>query len=401
MEVKKLNQPSNSKYRQTEVGLIPTDWDINNIGNVCQIFGRIGFRGYTAADIVGKGKGAITISPSNIRDNQMDFSNCTYISWFKYEESPEIKIFNGDILLVKTGSTFGKTALVINLNEKATINPQLVVLKNFLIDNSYLSYVMGFKIVQDQIRSTIVGGAIPTLSQQQISNFQIPLPPTLTEQRAIATALSDVDRLLSAYDQLIAKKKAIKLGAMQELLTGKRRLEGFEGEWEPVKLGEVLKVRHGKSQHEVSDKNGVYPILATGGQIGWANTFIYNRPSVLIGRKGTIDVPQYMDTPFWCVDTLFFTEVSDRAVPKFLFYRFCLINWYNYNEASGVPSLNASTIENIEIYFPIDKTEQGSIVSILIDMDAEITALEQQRDKYKAVKQGMMQELLTGRTRLV
>jgi type I restriction enzyme S subunit len=116
------------------------------------------------------------------------------------------------------------------------------------------------------------------------------------------------------------------------------------------KLGEVLKVRHGKSQHDVVDQNGEIPILGTGGEIGRTKTYLYDKPSVLIGRKGTIDIPQYMDIPFWTIDTLFYTEILTNAFPKFIFYRFNLIDWYSYNEASGVPSLNAKTIENIEVH---------------------------------------------------
>ena len=107
-----------------------------------------------------------------------------------------------------------------------------------------------------------------------------------------------------------------------------------------------------------------------------------------------------MDSPFWTVDTLFYTEVSSRACSKFLYYQFLLIDWYAYNEASGVPSLNASTIENIEIQVP-DLSEQSAIATVLSDMDTELAALESRRDKTRALKQGMMQELLTGRIRLV
>ncbi len=166
-------------YKQTEVGVIPADWTITRIGQVCQIFGRIGFRGYTVTDIVKEGNGAIAISPSNIRNNKTDFTNCTYISWDKYEESPEIKIFNGDILVVKTGSTFGKTAIVQHLPANATLNPQIVVLKKIKIDNFFLGYMMGFKIIQNQISTAVVGGALPTLSQKLVSQFFIPLPPPL------------------------------------------------------------------------------------------------------------------------------------------------------------------------------------------------------------------------------
>jgi len=166
--------------------ILPDGWQIVSIGEISQIYGRIGFRGYTINDIVREGQGAITISPSNMFDGKIKFEKNTYISWFKYEESPEIKIYNGDVLIVKTGSTVGKTALVVNLKVKATLNPQVVVLKKITINNVYLSYVVGFKHVQRQIAASIVGGAIPTLSQKQVMGYKIPNPP-LPEQTAIAT----------------------------------------------------------------------------------------------------------------------------------------------------------------------------------------------------------------------
>lgn len=220
-----------NKYKETEIGIIPEDWDLKQIGDVCQIFGRIGFRGYTVNDIVRSTEGAVTISPSNIQDGKMDFAKCTYISWFKYEESPEIKIFNGDILLVKTGSTFGKTAIVSGLKEKATVNPQIVVLKKITIDNYFLGYLIGFEVVQNQIKTSIVGGAIPTLSQKQVASFLIPLPPTKEEQIAISNCLTDIDQLINSLEKLIIKKRSIKQGAMQELLSGKKRLPGFKDAW--------------------------------------------------------------------------------------------------------------------------------------------------------------------------
>lgn len=143
-----------------------------------------------------------------------------------------------------------------------------------------------------------------------------------------------------------------------------------------------------------------YPILATGGQIGTARSALYDKPSVLIGRKGTINQPQYMDTPFWTVDTLFYSAIRGDNSAKFLYYRFCLIEWMQFNEASGVPSLNARTIENIEIDCPAP-AEQTAIAVALSDMDAELSALVARRHKTRDLKQAMMQELLTGRIRLV
>lgn len=246
--------------------------------------------------------------------------------------------------------------------------------------------------------------------------------PCKKEQTAIANAISDVDALLTELEKLIAKKQAIKTATMQQLLTGKTRLPEFAyykdgdkqgqpigtkpselGEipedWGVEAFGQVMCIRHGKDQKAIQVSDGFYPIFGTGGKIGTTNVPLYDKPSVMIGRKGTINKPRYADTPFWTVDTLFYSEISPRAEPKFLFYKFCMIDWMQYNEASGVPSLNASTIENVRVCFP-STGEQTAIAIILSDMDNEIQALQQRLQKTRQIKQGMMQELLTGRTRL-
>lgn len=211
--------------------------------------------------------------------------------------------------------------------------------------------------------------------------------------------MDDVDAALAGILGVIAKKRDLKQAAMQTLLTGQIRLPGFSGDWEVKRLGELLQIRHGKSQRDVAVENGPFPILATGGQIGTASRPLYDKPSVLIGRKGTIDQPRYVDTPFWSVDTLFYSEMLQGSDAKFLYYRFNLIEWRQHNEASGVPSLNAKTIENIKIACP-EPTEQTAIAAVLSDMDAEIAAVTAQADKIRLLKQAMMQDLLTGRVRL-
>ena len=379
--------------------MVKEKWISTHIKDIATIYGRIGFRGYTKQDIVKPGFGAISLSPSNIKDGKVTYAPATYISWEKYEESPEIKLSDGDVVLVKTGSTFGKTAYIDRLPWPTTLNPQIVVFKKLKIHAKLFAYFMASKNIQEQISSVIVGGAIPTLSQEQVYAFDIVYPPDAKEQAAIAEALSDVDSLISSLQKLIEKKKAIKQGAMQELLTGKKRLPGFYREWRIVQIGETLSIGHGQSQKTVENRFGKYPILATGGCIGYANDFLWDKPSVLIGRKGTIDKPQYADYPFWTIDTLFYTKIFDGYDAKFIYYKFCMIDWQQYNEASGVPSLNATTIENLQIIVP-EKDEQQAIAQLLSDIDSEIEQLEKKLVKYQQIKQGMMQELLTGRIRL-
>ena len=163
--------------------------------------------------------------------------------------------------------------------------------------------------------------------------------------------------------------------------------------WKRVRLGEVLKVCHGKCQHTVETKTGKYPILATSGEIGRTNTYLYDKPSVLIGRKGTIDKPQYIDIPFWTIDTLFYTKIAEGYNPKFLYYLCLTIDWVSMNEASGVPSLSANRIESFEIAIP-DINEQDKIVHAMSSIDKHILALEAIISKYEAIRKATVNLLL-------
>ena len=171
---------------------------------VVDIFGRIGFRGYTEQDLVDEYEGAITLSPSNIQNMKMDYSKCSFLTWQKYYESPEIKIKNGDVLFVKTGSTYGKVGYVENLPMEATINPQLVVFKNISMNSKLLFYMLQMSFVKDQCELAVVGGTIPTMSQVKIGNIYIPFP-SLVEQQRIAEFL---DRACGKIDGLKADIQA-------------------------------------------------------------------------------------------------------------------------------------------------------------------------------------------------
>ena len=411
-------------YKQSDVGLIPKDWEVKEIGDICHIFGRIGFRGYTVNDIVTEDKGVITISPSNIVNNTTNFDKCTYISWFKYEESPEIKIFNGDILIVKTGSTVGKTAIVNNLRREATINPQIVVLKKIKIDNFYLGYLAGYKDFQNNISRTIVGGAIPTLSQKQIASYKIPIPPK-EEQKAIAKALSDTDELISSLEKLISKKEAIKQGTMQQLLTGKKRLSGFSGEWEEKSIKDLVSTPVTDGPHETPKflEQGI-PFLSVNNlvnnkidltdlrYISKDYDLICSRKckpqkfDILLGKAASVGkvaiVKDDIDFNIWSPIALI--RIREDKLPLFFYYAFqtkyILSQIELLTNSSSQVNIGMGDIEKLKFKFPFDIKEQQAIAQILSDMDNEIESLKSKLSKTKAIKDGMMSELLTGKTRL-
>ena len=374
-------------YKQTEIGVLPEDWISGSLGD----------------NTINIGSGRTSTKGSG--DYPLFGSTGVIGSCLNGE-------YEGDAILVaRVGANAGKINFVTG-KYGVSDNTIIVKFKNS-VDIAYFRYQLDRK----NLNTLVFGSGQPLITGSQLKEILFPLPPKY-EQTAIANALSDVDALISELEKFIAKKQAIKTATMQQLLTGKTRLPPFSlredgtpkgykaselGEipedWEVAPLRDFIKIRHGRNQKAVESPDGKYPIFATGGQIGTANSFLYDKPSVLIGRKGTIDKPRYAEEPFWTVDTLFYSEVFKTADAKFMFYKVCMIDWMQYNEASGVPSLNASTIERVLASLPL-KEEQTAIATILSDMDSELNALEQKLAKARDVKQGMMQQLLTGRIRL-
>jgi len=383
-------------YRQTDVGLIPQDWSVNEMRQIGSLSKG---RGLLKEDI--ETSGSVPAIPYTAL--YTDFSEVVdyaRIKWFVDDIAGTIVVNEPCVLIASSSNMAANTGKATALpgTLPVAIGREVII---FRTNHSavFFSYLLSTASYRKRTLVLARGTTIKHLYPATFESYRVAVPPP-AEQLAITDALGDVDALIAGLERLIAKKRDIKQATMQQLLTGQTRLPGFSGEWASVQLGDLLDVCHGKNQHAVEVPDGPYPILATGGQIGTASQPLHDLPSVLIGRKGTINKPQYMDKPFWTVDTLFYCDVCQPNSAKFLYYRFLMVDWMQYNEASGVPSLNARTIERIEIECP-DPVEQTAIATVLSDMDADLSALEARLAKTRAIKQGMMQELLTGRTRLV
>ena len=206
------------------IGEIPEHWEIKRLKHILNIFGRIGFRGYNASDLVDEGEGAITLSPSNMKPQGMAYEKCSYLTWNKYYESPEIMVNNGDILFVKTGSTYGKICLVTKLPMEATINPQLVIFKDFKCDNVFLSFFLQSQIIKKQVEITVIGGTIPTISQEKIMNYVVVLPPIEEQKKIVEKILfmiKPVDDEINNCSDLIALLQERKQIIINDVVTGK------------------------------------------------------------------------------------------------------------------------------------------------------------------------------------
>jgi type I restriction enzyme S subunit len=380
-------------YKRTEVGVIPEDWSTSTVAQQFEI--KLGKMLDAEKN---RGLPKPYIGNKAVQWGRIDVFDLSTMAMSR-SDTELFRLQCGDVLVCEGGEV-GRAAIWDAPIEECYFQKALHRLRPTRgFDTRLIVALLRYWSDHGLLANYVTQTSIAHLTREKFA--QLPLPvPGREEQHAIAVALSDVDALLAKLEQLLVKKRDLKQAAMQQLLTGDIRLPGFVDKWVLKRFGDVLTVRHGKSQHAVACSGGQYPILASGGEIGRTNHYLYDKASVLIGRKGTIDKPQYVDSPFWTVDTLFYTEIAAHTSPRFMFYKFGTINWRGYNEASGVPSLNASTIENIEFSSP-DLDEQTAIATILSDMDTELAGLETRRTKTRELKQGMMQALLTGRIRLV
>ena len=209
------------------IGQIPNHWGVKKLKHFAKIYGRIGYRGYTVDDIVSEGKGAITLGPGNIKDNKLNLLQRTYISNKKYEESPEIQIFPEDIIFVKTGSTIGKSCIVEDQLDKMTLNPQMVVLKDILINNKFFFYQTITQFFQNFFETEKAGGSTPTISQEKIRDFPM-LNVPVNEQEEITNYLNlrikKIEDLIILNEQKIMSINEYRQSLISSVVTGKVRV---------------------------------------------------------------------------------------------------------------------------------------------------------------------------------
>ena len=218
------------------------------------------------------------------------------------------------------------------------------------------------------------------------------LPMDAAEQRKIAEFLDLLTAKIEKQQSLVDNLKKYKRGLLDAIFNQKIHVTNDDEEWQECRIGDILKILHGRDYKDYQAPNGEYPVLGTGGVIDHATKYLCDWACVLIGRKGTIDKPQYMDKPFWTVDTLFYSKPESSHNPKFQYYLFQTINWKKYNEASGVPSQSSSTIEGLNVCVPNLHTQETianlfSRVDELIDDHAVMLA------RLQECKKGLMQQL--------
>ena len=352
--------------------LCPDGVEYKLLQDLCLIKGRIGFRGYTKSDLVNKGDGAITLSPSNIIDGEINYSNCNYISWFKYEESPEIQVTTGDIIFCKTASV-GKTALIKSLPEKATINPQLLVLKKIKCDSAFLSYVLKTDCFQDKVCKIKGLGTIPTISQKDFGMLEVPVPP-MEVQHEIVRILDCLTLLRQEFSaelsaELSARRKQYEY-YRNELLT-------FGDDVPRVVLPEISDNCDSQRKPVTKGKRetGEYPYYGASGIVDYVADYLFDGDYLLVSEDGANLRARVTPIAFsisgrtWVNNHAHILKFKNDKVQKFVEIYLNGIDLSPFISGGAQPKLNQANLNKIEIPFPgIDRITE--IVSVLENFEA-------------------------------
>lgn len=411
-------------YKLTEVGVIPVDWEITPLARLVR---SVEYGSSAKSDI----QGAVPVlRMGNLQGGKINWNDLVYSN-----DAAEISKYTlrpGDVLFNRTNTIdlVGKTSLYDG--QQPAIFAGYLIRINVspeLLDSRFLNYILNTELARKhsaKILSVAVGQA--NINSQKLKTYPIPIPPTKAEQEAIAEALSDADALIESLEQLVAKKRQIKHGAMQELLTGQKRLPGFTGEWEMKRLGDLGRWTGGMTP---SMRN---PHYWNGGTIPWISSgdvkvvrlmatafsitalavkdrttnFLPAGALIVVTRSGILRkyLPVAMNMmPMAINQDIKALLLNDEVEPEYVLHSViahgdqilasCL------KSGTTVESIELSWLKKFTIPLPPTTAEQSAIAAILSEMDAEIAALEAKLVKARQVKAGMMQELLTGRIRLI
>lgn len=384
-------------YKQTEIGIIPDEWEIVSILNVAELLSGLTYSPENVSE-----HGVLVLRSCNIKYGKLAFENNVYVNCNIIEKK---YVKENDLLIcVRNGSRnlIGKCALV-DKDYYATFGAFMVVLRSTI--GEYLYQVFTSQIIQDQIQKNC-SATINQITNADFRRFFIPLPCSVIEQQAIAEVLTDTDNLISSLQRLIDKKKAVKQGAMEELLTGKRRLPGFNGEWVERKLGDISLIKTGNKNVDNASLYGKYPFFVRSHIVYKIDTYSFDGEAILIPGEGGIgDIFHYINGKFDYHQRVYkISNFTDDISGKYIYYylksffkKYALSN----TAKATVDSLRLPTFLEFKIKLPRKIQEQEAIARVLSDMDSEINELEKKLSKYEKIKQGMMQQLLTGRIRLL
>ena len=346
------------------------------LGEVCEIKGRIGFRGYTRNDLVEQGEGAITLSPSNIINQQLSFENCSYISWAKYEESPEIKVEPYDVIFTKTASV-GKTALVKTLPHEATINPQLVLLKRIKCKPAYLAYILQNDSFQQSVKQLTGQGSVPNVSQSALAKILIPLPPLSVQEEIV--------RILDKFTTLEAELEAELDCRKRQYEYYRNQLLSFENGAVEWKLLKEIAVNFDAMRKPITSgarEKGTIPYYGASGVVDHVKGFIFDGDYLLVSEDGANLIARTTPIAFsisgksWVNNHAHVLKFNTYEERRFVEYYLNSIDLMPYISGAAQPKLNQKNLNKIKIPSP-SLVVQQRIVTFLDKFDTLVTSISE------------------------
>lgn len=413
-------------YKQTEVGVIPEDWRVVPLGSLASTAKNAIVGGPFGSDLVSTdyvSSGVPVVRGQNMGQAYIS-GDFVFVSKAKAKSLSANLARPGDLIFTQRG-TLGQVSIVPSapFPEYVVSQSQMkLALSSEVADRQYIFQYFCSTAGQTQIVESAIQTGVPHTNLGILKAYKVTLPANLEEQRAIATALSDVDALLAKLDQLIAKKRDLKQAAMQQLLTGQTRLPGFSGGWEVKRLGDLAETGSGGTPPSsvtayydgdipwvsIADMTGGGKIIFTTERNltaeGLKNSAAQMFPvgTVLYAMYASIGECSIAGVPLCSSQAILGIRTKATLNNDFLFYHLTSLKPVikTMGQQGTQANLNAGMVRAFEIKLP-KLAEQAAIATVLSDMDAELATLETRRDKTRALKQGMMQALLTGRIRLV
>lgn len=405
-------------YKHSDVGVIPDDWDAKPLGEIGDSL--IGLT-YRPSEV--RAYGTLVLRSSNVQNGALCFDDNVFVD----TDIPDrIMVRPGDILVcVRNGSRdlIGKSALIDERAVGMTFGAFMAVFRSE--HGKLLHHIFQSGIFKKQINEHL-GATINQITNKSLNSFKVPLPPTDEEQTEIANALSDVDALLATLDQVIAKKRDLKQAAMQQLLTGETRLPGFSGNWEVKQLGDIGQFLKGRGVKKDEAQSGTLPCIRYGEIYTHHNDYIKSFNSWICPQvaatatrlkqgdllfAGSGETKEEIGKCVAFIDDCEAYAGGDTVIlratginPMFMGY-YCNTAPIAAQKASkgqgdAVVHISAAALSSITLALP-SLPEQNAIATVLSNMDSELSVLEASRNKTRNIKQAMMQELLTGKTRLI
>jgi type I restriction enzyme, S subunit len=320
-----------------------------------------------------------------------------YISEFQRKAIGAVRIPAGAIVFAKVGAAvFLERKRILAQDSCIDNNMAAFIVDQNRVDVRFAHYLL----TAFNMSSLVATTALPSLNSGQLCSMPLLLPENLEEQRRVVNALGEADEMVAALERMITKKQAIKKGMMQQLLTGKSRLPGLVGRWVTAPLKEFMPLQRGFDLPNSQVIPGPYPVVYSNGVARHHAKAIVKGPGVVTGRSGTIGKVHFVEKDYWPHNTSLWVTNFDRVDPRFAYYFLSHIGLERFASGSGVPTFNRNDAHSFVVTLPVERGEQIAIAFALKGADAELAILGRRLVKTRDLKQGMMQELLTGRTRL-